>query len=361
VKLASWLIAAKLDGQRRNMTRLGVRDLRSFDALRESLDRAKTVDDVRLCEAKSASLYWSAWSKAPIRFRRSDLARLPARWSRFESRASLLTGTPRAAVNPTNALVNFMASLLECEGRIGLLAAGLDPTIGAGLHSSMQRNRQAFVFDAIEPARPAVETFVLDLLDTRVFTARDFVEMGNGVCRIRAPLTHELCLHLPAMRMLIAPIVAHLAGEFRAQLLNRPSATPTRLASPPIVTPRRQPAPRPYASKAWGAPRPEPLRLVPVACARCRGSVEKRRRRHCEACMPAAKREHGLRAIERARSALREAVIAAGTSARSRRSSTSSRSARSRMPPGFPWRPAPAIAAVRAYRTHGNGMHSRSS
>jgi hypothetical protein len=36
----------------------------------------------------------------------------------------------------------------------------------------------------------------------------------------------------------------------------------------------------------------------------CGEPVLKRRRRHCEACMPKARREHGLRAIEAARKAL---------------------------------------------------------
>jgi hypothetical protein len=43
--------------------------------------------------------------------------------------------------------------------------------------------------------------------------------------------------------------------------------------------------------------------------------VLKRRRRHCEACMPIAKREHGLRAIEAARKAL-AAQTAAGSDPR---------------------------------------------
>jgi hypothetical protein len=36
----------------------------------------------------------------------------------------------------------------------------------------------------------------------------------------------------------------------------------------------------------------------------CGEPVLKRRRRHCQACMPKARREHGLRAIEAARKAL---------------------------------------------------------
>jgi hypothetical protein len=48
-----------------------------------------------------------------------------------------------------------------------------------------------------------------------------------------------------------------------------------------------------------------------IACAMCGEPVLKRRRRHCDACMPKARREHGLRAIEVARKVL-AAQAAAG-------------------------------------------------
>jgi hypothetical protein len=47
----------------------------------------------------------------------------------------------------------------------------------------------------------------------------------------------------------------------------------------------------------------------------CGGPLLKRRRRHCEACMPKARREQGLRAIETARKAL-AAQTAAGNDPR---------------------------------------------
>jgi hypothetical protein len=87
------------------------------------------------------------------------------------------------------------------------------------------------------------------------------------------------------------------------------------MASPLVATPRKQRPPRPYASKPWSTPRPEPLLLTPSACAMCGEPVLKRRRRHCEACMPKARREHGLRAIEAARKAL-AAQTAAGNDPR---------------------------------------------
>ena len=171
-----------------------------------------------------------------------------------------------------------------------------------------------------DSSRPDVDAFVLDLLETRLFTSRDFVEMPNGVCRMRAPLTHDLALTLPHWRMLITSIVTHLAHAFRAALLDRGAviATPRTqttggrlahalaLAAPSLLraTPRKGPEVRPYASKAWNAPRPEALALVPAACASCGKPVLKRRRRYCEACVPGARRTRAERAIATARKAL---------------------------------------------------------
>lgn len=354
VTLARYLIAQKLDGQRKNLTRVREADVTTFDRLREALDRATTIENVRICEAQAAALYWNAWSGVSLRLRGRDLARMPAHWARYASRASVLTGAPRAATNPVNALLNYFYSLLESESRLALLAAGLDPTLGV-LHAD-QRNRDSFALDAMEPVRPAVDAFVLDLLEERILTSRDFACLPNGVCRVRAPLTHELALTLGRWRLLLAPIAAHLAQAFRkahtsrgdanvatsrARLspdtrreamnnrtevhetpeiprVNDPIRSRKRSASPRLspaksplnATPRKKTAPRPYASKAWSVPRPEPLALIPAACARCGNPVLKRRRRHCEDCMPEAQREHGLRAIERAREALRLQTLA---------------------------------------------------
>jgi hypothetical protein len=63
-------------------------------------------------------------------------------------------------------------------------------------------------------------------------------------------------------------------------------------------------------TRAWRAPTVEARPANPIACAICGEPVLKRRRRHCEACMPKARREHGLRAIESARK-----VLAAQTAA----------------------------------------------
>ncbi len=127
--LARELIASKLDGQRRILVWLHA-DLREFDKLRAAVDAADSIERVRVIEANAAALYLPAWRDVRIRFRERDLARIPARWLRCDSRASALTGAPRAATSPLNALRNYLFACLESEARLALLAHGLDPALG---------------------------------------------------------------------------------------------------------------------------------------------------------------------------------------------------------------------------------------
>jgi CRISP-associated protein Cas1 len=320
--IARELIAGKLDGQRRILVRLRA-DLREFDALRAAINAADSIERVRVIEANAAALYFAAWRDVRIRFRERDLAGIPERWLRADSRASVLTGAPRAATSPINATRNYLFACLESEARLALLAHGCDPQLGC-LHAD-QRNRDSLALDAMEPVRADVDAFLLDLLEDRTFTARDFGELPNGVCRIAAPLTHELALTLPHWPECLRPIAARLAQAFRESLSATPRSVqakskkkrsvPGPQRSPLLATPRKASQPRPYATRAWRAPTVEALPSSPAACAMCGEPVFKRRRRHCEVCMPKARREHGLRAIEAARKAL-AAQTAAGNDPR---------------------------------------------
>ncbi len=309
--IARELIAAKLDGQRQILVRLGA-DPREHDKLRGAVDAAESIERVRVIEATAAGLYFSAFRDVRIHFRDRDLARIPARWLRADSRASVLTGAPRAATSVLNAMRNYVLACCEAEARLALLAHGLDPAMGV-LHAD-QRNRDSFALDAMEPVRAEVDAFLLDLLEDRVFTARDFAELPNGVCRIAAPLTHELALTLPHWRECLRPIAANLAQRFREPFATRRTKSgPAK--STLLATPRKASQPRPYATRKWRAPTVEARPASPIACAMCGEPVLKRRRRHCEACMPKARREHGLRAMAAARKAL-AAQSAAGNDPR---------------------------------------------
>jgi hypothetical protein len=125
-----------------------------------------------------------------VTFARRDVGGVPTHWRTFGSRTSPLTGNPRLAGNPANAVLNYLYALLEGEAAIAAQIVGLDPGIGL-LHAD-QLNRDSLAADLMEPVRPVVDRFGLRLLTERSFAAADFFETRQGVCRVTPPLAREL-------------------------------------------------------------------------------------------------------------------------------------------------------------------------
>ena len=119
----------------------------SIAKARRGLPTAESSDEIRLFEAQGAMAYWGAWHDLPIQFPRIDLPRVPDHWRRFGSRVSPLTRSPRLAVNPPNAMLNYLYSILEAEARLALATLGLDPGIGV-LHNDL-RARDSLACDVL--------------------------------------------------------------------------------------------------------------------------------------------------------------------------------------------------------------------
>lgn len=193
--------------------------------LAEALAITSDIDGLRLIEASAAATYWGAWSTLPIRFARRDVERVPAHWRTFGSRSSPLTGGPRLAVSPSQALLNLSYALLEAEATIAARTVGLDP--GLGIIHADRPNRDSLSADLMEPIRPLVDRWVIELLARRSFAARDFFETRDGVCRVTPPLTHELAASAAEWGRLVGTIaedVARALDDRRSS--DRPVATP---------------------------------------------------------------------------------------------------------------------------------------
>jgi hypothetical protein len=114
---------------------------------------------------------------------------------------------------------------------------------------------------------------------------------------------------LPHWRECLRPVATRLAQTFRESLAggnvfaggrsakgrNARSVIPASKQSPLEATPRKASQPRPYATRKWRTPTVETRPSTPIACAMRGEPVLRRRRRHCEACIPKARREHGRR------------------------------------------------------------------
>jgi CRISPR-associated protein Cas1 len=162
--LAQELIVAKLRGQAA-VTRSRLEAPDAADALEGLAGRAAaapSVEMVRRIEAEGASGYWQAWNGTPVTFAGKDRARAPAHWRMFSSRRSLVHPSgPRYASDPINAMLNLLYRLLEVEARLACLITGLDPALGV-IHAD-ERDRDALVLDLIEPVRPLVDAWLLEL------------------------------------------------------------------------------------------------------------------------------------------------------------------------------------------------------
>jgi hypothetical protein len=107
---------------------------------------------IESAERHGARICWDAWAAVPLHFARRDLKKVPRHWCAFGSRQSALSGSPRNAATPANALLNYLYAILEAETRIALLTVRLDPRLGL-LHTD-QPSRDSLACDVMEPVRP---------------------------------------------------------------------------------------------------------------------------------------------------------------------------------------------------------------
>jgi CRISPR-associated protein Cas1 len=205
------LIQQKLAGQV-GVARDGLRDSATADriaALGEAVRSVETMSAIRALEAQGARDYWSAWQNVVITFPKKDWPRVPDHWRVFGARRSPLTECPRAAVNPANAMLNYLYALLESEARLAAAAMGLDPGLGF-LHLDTP-TRDSLACDLMEPVRPVVDAFVLDWLSRETLRREWFFEQREGNCRLMAPFVAQLSQTASMWRTAAAPVAEAVA------------------------------------------------------------------------------------------------------------------------------------------------------
>ena len=211
LEISRTLIGAKLEGEERvlreQLEQPAVAN--SIANLRERLADAENLDRVRYLEAEGAKNYWSAWSEFPILFPRKDARLVPGHWLKFGSRHSPITGGPRLAVNPPNALLNYAFALAESECRLALSVCGLDPGIGF-IHLDTP-NRDSLALDLLETIRPSIEAWLLHWITREPLRRSDFFETGSGNCRLRSGICSHLSETAPTWGRLVAPWAEYVA------------------------------------------------------------------------------------------------------------------------------------------------------
>ncbi len=303
MEIARELIVRKVAGQARTLRELealvpvGESAWSVVESAQARLRVAASRDDVRVAEAAAAAAYWSAWAPLQPRWARRDADRVPAHWRRFGARSSPLTGGPRLAASPANALLNYLYAILEGEASIAARVVGLDPGLGV-LHAD-QLNRDSLPADLMEPVRPMVDRYVLELLSRRTLAAADFFETRQGVVRVTPPLARELAATSTEWGRMAGRI-----AEDVARMLERGIADATSSARGASTSRWGRPMATPLSGRNRSAGRGEAARVgrafaIPVggrSCIQC-GAPTQPGRITCGAACEDAARSVGLAAF----------------------------------------------------------------
>jgi CRISPR-associated endonuclease Cas1 len=273
--IARELIDRKIAGQERvaRHTLLTTQTADTIAHHRTQLGTADSLDRIREIESHAAAAYWSAWRALPMNFPRKDEQRIPAHWRTFGTRASPLTRSPRLAVNPPNAVLNYLYAVLESECRLALAALGLDPGIGV-LHVDLPA-RDSLALDVMEAVRPEVDDFLLKWVTRETLKREWFFEQRDGNCRLMAELAVKLSETAPTWRHAVGPI-----AEWIAQSLWTNNRKPARgeLKLPTRLTQSRRSEGRGKQFILDTKPAPHPENICP-GC-----GATTRRGRNCPKC-----------------------------------------------------------------------------
>ena len=314
------LIGQKIDGQER----LAGDSLRNPSAAqkiaqaRAAVTTAETIESIRLLEGQAAHAYWSAWRSVPITLPRIDIRRVPDHWRTFGTRKSPLSGSPCLAVNPPNAILNYLYAVLESEARLAIAALGLDP--GLGVLPFDSRKRDSLAYDLMEPVRPQVDAYVLEWISRRPLRREWFFERRDGTCRLMGSFAVELSETAPTWAHAIAPLAEGISRTLWSTIRKpaHPFSPATRL------THRRR-------RQAKGVPSslpPEPAPRPPAVCRLCGASI-KFRRTYCASCAVTVSKEALVKAARLGR------VAAQSREAKARHAETQRRHAAAKRA----WRP----------------------
>jgi CRISPR-associated endonuclease Cas1 len=297
IDIARWLMSRKIMGQGRLVLRRfgDTVTAETIGDLARAVESAAAIEELRQLEANAAALYFGAWSGraecAPT-FAAKDRRRIPPHWSRYEGRRSVLASAAsnRKAERPVNAMLNYLYSLVEAEAILACQAVGLDP--GLGIVHADAKGRQSLALDVMEPVRPEVDDFVLDMVERRTFRKAEFTETSDGHVRLLAPLTHELAETMPTWARSLGPIAEHVAHVLgKAMTGTYSAATPltrNRTRTAQAVVKARKASAQAAATSSTSLQKPTSTNALPLwTCPECGGAVSNPRHVRCQACIAA--------------------------------------------------------------------------
>lgn len=136
--------------------------------LRKVSDKQLNLEEMRGAEGEAANLYFGVFNVL-IRSPEADL--------RFTGRSR------RPPLDPVNALLSFLYTLLTHDCRSATESIGLDPAVGF-LHRD-RPGRPSLALDLMEELRPILaDRLALSLINRRQLRSKDFEKRGGGAVQL---------------------------------------------------------------------------------------------------------------------------------------------------------------------------------
>jgi CRISP-associated protein Cas1 len=169
LEISRWLLTKKMQGQ------IDVLDKLSGPKLNTSFFQKQINECIKKLELSVCGNQLMGYEGvAASAYFKCFVQKLPLKWN-FKGR------NRRPSLDPVNALLSLSYTIAMGQVSRSIVSKGLDASLGF-LHTP-QPNRENLVLDIIEPLRPQIDWFVLQLLDNMIFVENFNTNPQDG-CRL---------------------------------------------------------------------------------------------------------------------------------------------------------------------------------
>lgn len=135
-----------------------------------------------MIEAHTALEYWANCAFT-LKHRKRNW---PEAWTQFAHRVSPISGGPRHAMHPVNAILNYAYSIAAAQITRSLAAHGFDPACGF-LHADAP-GRYSLTCDVMELLRADIDAKLLPWIASHTWKRPDFPVTPEGAVRLQPAL-----------------------------------------------------------------------------------------------------------------------------------------------------------------------------
>jgi CRISP-associated protein Cas1 len=192
--------------------RIGKLSERGLGTIYAKIKAARSIESLLMIEAKAAIDYWGQWRFALKHKQRG----WPPSWAEFTLRGSPITGNPRHAVHPVNAILNYAYGVVAGMCVRSLTSVGLDPCAGF-LHAD-RAGRYSLAYDLLELLRPEIDDAMLSWIADHTWTRADFPVTRSGVVRLQPALARVVAQRTVAA---VPPARTQLAAQWLGEVVLR--------------------------------------------------------------------------------------------------------------------------------------------